>query len=297
MKTSKISRKNRKEARDGWMFLLPFIILVSVFLIYPTLDAFYLSFHKFALLSTKTQFVGIHNYLEAFHDSVFLRSLLNTFALMFIAVPLQLIISLFLALIVNSKIKGKSFYRTAYFLPYVTSVVAVAIIFMFLFKDGGIINSIIELCGFQTISFFNNTYWALPLVGLIIIWQFMGFYMIIFLAGLQNIQQSLYEAAEIDGATKWQQLINVTLPQLKPTIFFNLIISMSTTASIFGLVFVISKGKGGPLNSTMVMLLYIWNTAFDNYEMGYACAQGIILFVILFSLTLIAKGILKEEKD
>ena len=296
MKTA-ISRKKRKETRDGWLFLLPFIILVSIFFIYPALDAFYLSFHKYSLLSTQSEFVGIHNYLNAFHDSVFIRALLNTLGLMVIAVPLQLIIALCLAMIVNSRIRGKSFYRTAYFLPYVTSVVAIAIIFMFLFKDGGIVNSIIELLGLHSISFFNNTHWALPLVGIMVIWEFMGFYMIIFLAGLQNIQQSLYEAAEIDGANKWQQLINVTLPQLKPTIFFNLIISMSTTAALYGLVVVISKGKGGPLNSTMTILLYIVNTAFDDFQMGYACAQGIILFIILFSLTIISKFIFKEETD
>ena len=290
------SRKKRREAIDGWLFMLPIVALAVVFFFIPAIQAFYLSFHKYSLLSSEATFVGFKNYIAAFHDSVFMRALLNTFLYCIVVVPMQLIVALFLAVILNAKLRCKGFFRTVYYIPTVTSAVAVAIIFMFLFKEDGIINSIIQLLRMSPISFFNNPSMALPMVMLMAIWASVGIYMVIFLAGLQNIPRTLYEAAEIDGANKWHQLINITIPQLRPTIFFNLVVSTIGTLQIFDLAFIVSGGDGGPMDSTMTVVLYLYNTGFKSFRMGYASALAFILFVIILILTLIQKKMFIEEK-
>lgn len=295
MKLLSKSRKKRKESIDGWLFMLPVVILTLVFFIYPAIRAFYLSFFRYSIISTNPKFIGLYNYIALFYDNVFWRALLNTFLYAVVVVAVQLVIALMLALIANTKIRGKEFYRTAYYIPTLTSSVALVIIFIFLFKQNGVFNALIGLFGIQPITFFGNPLLALPGVMMMAIWASTGLYMIIFLGGLQGIPRSLYEAAEIDGASKWQQLLNVTIPQLKPTIFFNLVVSIIGCLQIFDLAFIVSGGNGGPLNSTMTVVLYIYNTGFKSFHMGYASAMAFVLFMIILILTLISKRLFKEE--
>ena len=291
------SKRKRKENIDGWIFMLPVVILGLIFFVYPAVQAFYLSFHKYSLLCPQPEFVGLKNYITAFHDGIFMRAIINTFLYAIGVVPLQLIIALFLAIIVNSKIKAKGFFRTAYYIPTVTSAVAVAIIFMFLFKNDGIINSIINLFGVKSIVFFDNPNLALPTIMIMTIWASVGIYMVIFLAGLQNISPTLYEAAQIDGANKFHQFWYITVPMLKPTIFFNLVVSTIGTLQVFDQAYIVSGGDGGPLNSTMTMVLYLYNMGFKSFQMGYACAIAFILFIMILILTVIQKLIFKDNEE
>lgn len=297
-RTSTISSAKKREGLDGWLFVLPFVISALVFFIGPLIVAFILSFKKYSFLDgsmVNAPWVGLDNYIKAFKDPVFLKALSNTAIYSIGVVPTQLIIALALALVVDSKIKGKTFFRTAYYIPTITSTVAVAIMFMFLFKSDGVLNKFLGLFGMTPYTWYDDIRLALPLIMIMAIWASVGLYMVIFLAGLQDIPSSLYEAASIDGASKWQQLIYITIPMLKPTIFFNLVVSLIGTFQVFDQAYVISDGNGGPLNSTMTVVLYLYKQGFDEFNMGYACAIGFILFVIIFILTMIQKKFFGEE--
>lgn len=291
----------RKEAIEGWLFVLPVVVLILTFLIGPLLVAFMLSFKQYSFLDPVTMleapWVGLDNYRRALTDPIFRRALLNTTIYSLGVVPIQLAIALALALVVNSKIKGKTFFRTAYYIPTITSAVAVSIIFLFLFKADGLVNQVLSVFGVEPRAWFSNVQFALPSIMIMAIWSSVGLYMVIFLAGLQDIPESLYEAADIDGASKWQQLLNVTIPMLKPTIFFNLVISLIGTFQVFDQAFIVSGGTGGPLNATMTVVLYLYRTGFRDYRMGYASAIAFILFLIIFALTLIQKRLFGEETE
>ncbi|MBU3188032.1 sugar ABC transporter permease [Clostridium bowmanii] len=289
-----------REKLDGWLFIAPFVISALVFLIGPLIVAFILSFKEYALLD-RTSFlsaknVGFDNYLRVFKDPIFLKSLKNTFIYSLCAVPLQLVIALLLAMVVDSKIKAKTFFRVAYYIPTLTSAVAVSLIFLFLFKVDGLFNKFISIFGIVPKNWFTEPKFALGAIVLMAVWSSVGVYMIIFLSGLQEIPQTLYEAAEIDGANKLQRFFKITLPLIKPTFFFNLVVSVIGTLQMFDQSYIISGGNGGPLDSTMTMVLYLYNKAFKESEMGYASAIAFVIFAILFTLTIIEKKIFKEEE-
>lgn len=288
-----------REKIDGWLFLLPFVIISLVFFIGPLLSAFMLSFKEYSFLDQTNMFtakwVGLRNYISMFKDSTFKKALANTTIYACGVVPIQLVIALLLALVVNGGIKLKTFFRTAYYIPTVTSTVAVSVIFLFIFKTDGFFNKFLSLFNMKPISFFGNPKFALPTIMSMAIWSSIGLYMVIFLAGLQDIPENLYEAASIDGASKFQNFWYVTLPLLKPTFFFNLVVSLIGCFQIFDQAYVVSKGDGGPLDSTMTLVLYIYRTGFRDLEMGYACAIAFVLFAIIFTLTLIQRKLFGEE--
>lgn len=288
-----------KEKIDGWLFILPVFLLALVFFVGPLVVAFILSFKEYSLLDSgsmlSAKWVGLNNYKEVLTDSVFHKALTNTTIYALGVVPTQLIIALGLALICNSAIKNKGFFRTAYYIPTITSAVAVSIMFLFLFKTDGLINHILGSFGIEAQRFFGSSKYALPTIMLMAVWSSVGLYMVIFLAGLQEIPETLYEASKIDGASKWKQFIYITVPMLKPTIFFNLVVSFIGTFQVFDQAFIVSGGTGGPMNSTMTVVLYLYRTGFRDFRMGYASAIAFVLFAIIFILTLIQKRIFKED--
>ncbi|CDF59331.1 carbohydrate ABC transporter permease [Thermobrachium celere] len=298
-KKGTLSRVKTREKIDGWLFVMPFVISTLVFFAGPLVVAFILSFKEYSFLDQNTiwqaKWVGFDNYINAFKDPIFKRALLNTTLYSLGVVPIQLVIALILALIVDSDIKGKTFFRVAYYIPTVTSTVAVSVMFMFIFKTDGLLNKFLKLFGIPPYNWFGDVRLALPSIMGMAIWSSVGLYMIIFLAGLQDIPHSLYEAAWIDGANKWQQFWYVTLPLLRPTFFFNLVVSLIGTFQVFDQAYVVSGGNGGPLNSTMTVVLYLYRTGFRDFKMGYACAIAFILFAIIFILTLIQKKLFGEE--
>ncbi|WP_298845885.1 carbohydrate ABC transporter permease [Clostridium sp.] len=289
-----------REKLDGWLFVAPFVISALIFLIGPVIVAFILSFKEYSLLDQTTilsaKNVGLTNYMKVIKDPIFIKALKNTFIYSLCAVPLQLIIALLLALVVDSKIKAKAFFRVAYYIPTLTSAVAVSLIFLFLFKVDGLFTRFLTIFGVAPRSWFQDPKFALGAIVLMAVWSSVGVYMIIFLSGLQEIPETLYEAAEIDGANKFKRFFKITLPLIKPTFFFNLVISVIGTLQMFDQSYIISGGNGGPLDSTMTVVLYLYNKAFKESEMGYASAIAFVLFAIIFTLTLIEKKIFKEEE-
>ncbi|MEW8997863.1 MAG: sugar ABC transporter permease [Thermoanaerobacter sp.] len=295
---AKMTMKKRYlyEALSGYAFALPFIASISIFLIGPLIYAFIISFKEFSFLNPEaSRWVGFTNYTKLFSDPTFKRALLNTTLYSLGVVPTQLIIALILALIVNSDIKGKTFFRVAYYIPTVTSTVAVSVIFLYLFKADGLVNALLAKFGIQGPTWFNDVRFALPSIMMMAIWSSVGNYMVIFLAGLQDIPSELYEAAEVDGANKFQRFFKITLPMLRPIVFFNLVMSLIGTFQVFDQAYVVSQGTGGPLDATMTVVLNIYRTGFRDFNMGYASAMAFVLFVIILILTLIQRKLFKEE--
>ncbi|MGL6065881.1 MAG: carbohydrate ABC transporter permease [Cetobacterium sp.] len=283
----------------GWLFILPVFILAVVFFMVPACMSLMLSFKEYSLLDgdgmLSAPWVGLDNYKAVFNDEVFFKSLKNTMIYSLGVVPSQLIIALGLATICNSKIRNKGLLRTIYYIPTVTSAVAVSIMFLFLYKTDGLLNKFLGIFGVEPIGWFNSPAFALPSMMSLAVWSSVGIYMVIFLAGLQGISPSLYEAAEIDGASKFKQFVYITLPQLKHVLFFNLVVSFIGTLQVFDQAYVISGGTGGPLDSTSTVVLYLFNAGFRDFKMGYASAIAFVLFGIIFTLTMIQKFLFKES--
>lgn len=283
----------------GWLFIFPVFILAVVFFIIPAFMALMLSFKEYSLLDSYSMFsapwVGLKNYKDVFSDEIFFKALKNTTIYAAGVVPSQLLIALGLAMICNSKIRNKGLLRTVYYIPTVTSAVAVSIMFLFLYKTDGLLNKFLGIFGIAPIGWFNSPAFALPSMMSLAVWSSVGIYMVIFLAGLQGISPSLYEAADIDGASKFEQFIYITLPQLKHVLFFNLVVSFIGTFQVFDQAYVISGGTGGPLDSTTTVVLYLFNAGFREFRMGYASAIAFVLFAIIFTLTMIQKLLFKES--
>jgi multiple sugar transport system permease protein len=239
--------------------------------------------------------VGIDNYVRMFQDERFQKALWNTSIYSLGVVPTQVCIALLLALIVDGKVRGRTFFRVSYFLPTVTSTVAVSVMFLNLFKKDGVVNQFLGLFGIEGRSWLLDVDFALPSIMLMAVWTTVGQFMVIYLAGLQDIPQELYEAAEVDGAGPFRRFWHITLPLLKPTTFFIVIMSIIGTFQVFDQMYVVSKGEGGPLDATLTVVLYLYNVAFKEFEMGYASAMAFFLFFIILILTLIQQKFFGEE--
>lgn len=280
----------RKEAISAYVFLAPFLVWMVFLMGGPILAAFFLSFCKWDIL-TPIQFIGLDNYKEMFfNDPRFWKALFNTAYFTFLSVPIGMVLSVAVALLMNQKVKGIGIYRTLFYLPSVVGAgVAVAVLWKWIFNaDSGLLNYMISLLTGIPIAdcpkWLASEAWSKPALVIMSLWG-VGGGMIIYLAGLQGIPTALYEAAEIDGANRWQQFWTVTLPGLSPVIFFQLIISIVGSFQIFTQVDVMTDGLGGPADSTLVMVLYIYQKAFKYYQMGYASALSWVLFIVILLAT------------
>lgn len=292
--------KNKLKRGDqfaGWVLVLPSMILITLFMLYPIVRSFILSFQDYnALNPDGAVWVGLQNYQKAFHDPVVKKAFLNTFIYTLFVVPGQLIFGMALAILVESKLKGKTFFRVCYYLPSVTSTVAIGIMFMFLLKKDGLVNKVLELFGIEGPAWFSDVNFALPSVIIMAIWTCVGMYFVIYMAALQNIPNELYEAAMLDGANSWQRHRYVTIPMLKNTTFMNLVLSIIGCLQMFDQSYVVSaNGEGGPLNATMTVVLYIYQQAFKNMKMGYACAIAFVLCAVVMIFTVIQRVCIKDE--
>jgi multiple sugar transport system permease protein len=295
-----MSTLRKKEAVSAYLFLSPFLIWLVFLMIGPILAAIYLSFcrwnglssiHFIGLANYKTMFgFSIHDGHISFNDPRFWASLYNTFYYTILSVPLTMVLGVVVAMMMDQKIKGISFFRTIYYLPSVlSSGVAFAVLWKWIFNArSGLLNYFISFVTTipidQCPKWLASPTWSKPALVIMSCWS-IGSGMIIYLAGLQNIPQALYEAAEIDGASRWRQFLTVTLPGLSPVIFFNLIISIVFSFQIFNQVYIISNGIGGPANSTLVMVLYIYQKAFQYFQLGYASALSCVLLIIIMVST------------
>lgn len=298
MMKSKKNKLNRGEHIAGWLFVLPSMLLISVFMLYPILHALLLSLQNYnGLNPDAATFVGLANYKEALRDPVVKIAFKNVIIYTLGVVPGQLIIGLALALLVESNLRGKTFFRVCYYLPSVTSTVAIGIIFSFLFKADGLVNKFLSIFGISGRAWFSDIKFAMPTIIVMAVWTCVGMYFVLYMAALQNISDDIYEAAMLDGVTTWQKYRYITIPLLKNTTFMNLILSIIGCLQMFDQSYVISKnGEGGPLNSTMTVVLYIYNQAFKNGKMGYACAIAFILFAVVLIFTIIQRVFFKDEE-
>ena len=271
---------------SAYLFLLPWLIGFFALTVFPMISSLYLSFTRFNGLNTP-RWIGIGNYKTMFFgDRRFINTLSVTFRFVFISVPLKLVFALFVAMIMNQKIRLIPFYRTIYYIPTLLGgSVAIAVLWRRLFSGDGVINSIILiLTGVQAPSWISNPRYALYTLILLAVWQF-GSPMIIFLAGLKQIPSEYYEAASVDGAGKVRRFIFITLPCLSPIIFFNMVMQMISAFQSFTHAFIISGGQGGPLDSTMFYSLYLYLKGFFHFEMGYAAAMAWFLLLIIAAVT------------
>lgn len=270
----------REETKWGYLLVVPACIGLGVFVMVPVGWSFYLSFHKWNLISSPS-FVGVQYYRELFADSVFLSSLKTTFIFTLIAVPGQFLFSLMLAVLLNSRfVKFRNFFRLAYFTPVVVSMVIVSIIWAFIYDPGiGFANYLLTGLGFPPHHWLSSSSEALPAIAITTIWKYAGYYMIIFLAALQTIPEELYEAANIDGATVLQKFFWITLPSLKGTSLFTVIITTIESMRMFTQVYIMTAG--GPAKSTYVMSVNIYRTAFVFMDMGKASSMAMVLFLII----------------
>jgi len=287
---TKVSKRNRKRKLSpddvaGWLFIAPNLFGFLVFVAGPVVAGFAISFTEWNLLSAP-QYVGLHQYRELLQDPLVWLSLKNTLIYSLISIPGGMAVSLLLALGVNYAAFTAKIYRTLFFIPVVTSAVAVALMWKWIFNQQfGLLNYLLTEIGVGKVGWLTDPKIALVSVAIVSIWKSMGYYMVLFLAGLQGIPREYYEAAALDGAGSWHRFRDITLPLLSPTLFFVLIISGIGSFQVFDQVYVMTKG--GPGNSTLVYNYYLYQNAFEYFRMGYASALAYFLFALIFAITLL----------
>lgn len=273
-----------REAISFYLFLLPWIIGFLIFTLGPIIASLALSFTDYDIMLPPS-FLGLDNYRELLADPLFYTSLYNTLYIVLFAVPLGMITAFALAMLLNQKVRFMAAYRTAYFIPSIVPAVASAALWLYLLQPTwGPINGFLEMLGIPGPGWLSSEVWSKPAIILLMTWG-IGGTMIIYLAGLQDIPEVLYEAADIDGANGWNKFWRITLPMMTPSIFFTLVLGLIGTFQIFATIFVLTDGMGGPQNSTLVYMLYLYRNAFNFFRMGYASAMAWVLFVLIMALT------------
>ena len=284
-------RKKRRFSRleQGYMglfLILPWLIGFCIFKLYPFISSLVYSFTDYDLFKGAQNFVGFENYISAFTKSKNVKALQVTFAYAFMTVPLKLVFALFIAYILNFKIRGVGLFRTAYYVPSILGgSVAIAVLWKALFKNDGVINTILAMLGFESINFLADKNWALFIICLLRVWQF-GSAMVLFLAALKGVPEDLYEAASIDGASKSRQFLSITIPLISPVIFYNLVTQLVQAFQEFNGPYIITNG--GPRNATTLISLIVYNSAFKDYKVGMSSAMAWVMFVITTVFTIIA---------
>ena len=276
-----------------YLFLLPAGAVLIVFFFIPFFQTFGLSFLDYSSSLYNPDFAGIDNYVKLFKEPVFYKVMFNTFLYLVIAVPFLVTFPLFLAILINQKIRGVTLYKILLYLPVIVSIVVAAIAFKWLYAGQGILNYIMTLFHFKPIGWLVDTDWALFAVAVVTIWKGIGYYMMIYLASLMSVPQELYEACDIDGANFLTKHLTVTIPHIMPTIALVSTISTISAMKVFAEIYVMTKG--GPLNSTKTIVYYIYERAFENLDLGYASALAVVLLVIVMIFSLI--NILCFEKN
>ena len=272
------------KTRHAWAFLLPAIIFLMIFSIIPIFWVIYLGFTDYNVFSP-AQWVGLENFEKLFNDPKFWKALRNTVYYWALVTPAITIASLLLAVLVNQQLIGIKLYRLAYYFPVLVSVVITALLWKWMFATDGVFNFVFSLIGLGPVPWLTSESTAMISVAIVTVWQGLGYYMLIYLAGLQSVPNDLYEAAEIDGAGFWRKQWNITIPMLRPIIFFVSVISTMGAFKEFTLMLVMTGG--GPVNSTTTLVYLVFKEAFENINMGYASAIATVLFMLILIITII----------
>jgi len=280
----------KKYEWSAWAYLLPALAIIVTFHMLPILYSLVISVHSGGMTDYFKKDVGLSNYSYIITNKHFWYAMWNTVYYVVGSVPIQIFLSLFIAILLNQKIKNLEMYRVIYFLPVITSINAISIVWKYMYQKTGIVNSVLGfLTGMPGPDWLMDTFWAMPAIIIMSVWKGLGYNVIIFLAGLQNVPPSLYDAAKIDGAGRWKTFWNVTWPLISPTTFFVMIMSTISSFQVFAQVYMMTGG--GPQESTTVIIYYLYQLAYVEHKMGKASALAFILFIIIFGITYIQKRV------
>ncbi|GIW21838.1 MAG: lactose ABC transporter permease [Candidatus Sericytochromatia bacterium] len=277
-----------------YLFLLPASLILIVFFFYPLIDIFYLSLTKYSIVNEPI-FIGLKNFQKLYNDPIFWKALKNSIIFLIGAVPPLVIIPIFLAVLINNTIKGISFFRALFYLPSIISIVVIGIAWKWIYSENGPLNYILNLLHITNdkLLWLSNPNLALFSVIIVTVWRGLGYYMIIYLAGLQSIPKDLYESCEIDGGGFLAKHLNITIPLLKPSIVFVAVVSSINALKVFVEIYVLTGG--GPAYNSTTLVQYIYEKAFQSLELGYACALGVVLFVITFVFSMVNVKIIERN--
>ena len=292
--------KRLRDILAGYTMLLPALVLFAGFVVYPLLYGFFISLNKWDGFGPM-KFIGFQNYVKVFHDDLFYTSLSHNVIYMFVSVTVKIVLSMCLALLFNRKIRGLTFYRTAYFMPVIISFIAIGMMFQFLLDPNvGFLSPLLVKLGLakESVLFLGDPNIALFSIIAVDCWKWTGYQTVIFLAGLQTIPEELYESSDIDGASAWQKFRGITLPLLKPVTIINLTLTIMGSFSVFDLVFVMTNGDGGPLNSTHVLLTYMYKITFgsSNSNLGYGSVVAYIVLAIIIVVSVFQDRLTHEKE-
>lgn len=289
-------KKSVDESIAAYTFMAPTILVMGTFVILPITYALFLAFHKVRILGEFSyRFIGLRNFIRMASDERVWIALKNTAEYVIVVVPIQTCLALVLALLLNAQIKGKNAFRIIFFLPTVTSSAVLTLIFMWIYNSNGLLNNFLAFFRLPTYNWIGDPAVALKAIMIMNIWSTAPFFMVIYLAALQEIPESLYEAATIDGANRFDQFISITVPLLKPVTFFIMVMGIVGTFQLFDQSYIFSAGSGGPNNSTLTVVLLIYQYAFKSLDMGYAAALALMLAGVIMVVTLIQRYFFKEE--
>ena len=277
----------------GYLFTLPYLIFFTVFVAYPVGFAFYLTVHSWNIVRPEKPFVGFRNYERLLSDELFYKALQNTFVFLIVHIPLQIAVALLLAVVLNQKIPGRAFFRVAFFLPFVTSGAIISLIWLRLYADDGLLNNALNSLGLPALGWLSSPRLAMPSIAIMATWKNVGYYLMIFLAALQAIPNQLYEESYLNGANAWQRFYYITLPLLNPAMVLVVVLSTIGGFSLFVEPFVMTGG--GPVDSTLSIVLYLYRQAFQFLRMGYAATLGVALALIIFAVTLLQRRLVERE--
>ena len=284
-----------RDIRDGWLFLSPYLVLVGAFLKYPILSGLFISLHEWAILGTDRPFVGLANYTRLFRDDTFWKSLGNTFYFVALSTPALVILGLAFAVLLNRKMPGRTFFRAAIFMPYLLSISVVGMLWLWLLQPRhGLISFNLErFAVFTKVNWLGDPRFAMPSIAATTVWWTIGFNLVLFLAGLQDIPAELQDAAKIDGSNAWQEFWFITLPLLARVTLFVVVMQVIRSFQIFGQVYIMTGG--GPYGATRVLVQYIYENGFKFWKMGYASAMAYVLLAFIMVFTFIQLRIGKSE--
>lgn len=277
-----------------YLFILPAIVILTIFFFIPFFQTIGLSFYNYSNSIYNPQFADLQNYVQILHSGIFYQVMGNTFLYLIIAVPFLVIFPLFLAVLINQKIRGITLYKILIYLPVIVSIVVAAIAFKWLYAQEGILNYFVSLLGFNPIGWLTDSRFALLSVAIVTIWKGVGYYMMIYLAALMSVPQELYEACDIDGANFLTKHLTVTIPQILPTIALVSTISIISAMKVFVEIYVMTKG--GPLNSSKTIVYYIYERAFENLDLGYASALAVVLLIVIMAFSLVNIFVFEKDK-
>ena len=289
---SKIKTSQKKRWLP-YLLVSPYIVFVTVFVVFPVLFCFFLTFNKWNIISPM-KYIGIDNYSRLFNDRLFWKSIGNTLKFLLLHIPLQLVVSLFLAYLLNQKLRAASFFRASFFMPVIVSGVVVTILWQQLLgNDTGLINRLLVPLGLSKIGWLVDPDVAIYSIAIMATWKNLGLYVILFLVGLQTVPTQYYEAAKMEGASRWQQFYHITLPMINPTIFMVVILSTIGGFSLFIEPYIMTGG--GPLNTTLSAVLYIYKQAFQYYNMGYSATLGFFYALMIMTVVVIQKKLIVKQ--